>query len=123
MAFKNLVDFESNYIKFSMISFINELRLEKLFYVFIFIQIYLGVGIFFIQFKLPRLLLETFLLLNAAYVAAYLGYIHYYFEGCVGCNYNMSYFNESYKVTFFILLLALLLYLYIQSSFDIEKAE
>ena len=110
MFIKNIVQVDSNYIKFSMISFINEHNLGKTFYLFVFLQLFLSLGIYFTHINPVRILFEILFLLNITFLIAYIVYANYIFPGCVSCNYSINYYNESYKLTLAITVFSIFLY-------------
>jgi hypothetical protein len=105
--FSNL---DSVYLKFSLIEFIYEHRLNFLFWILGFIEAALACSLFFMKFRPVRIAVD---ILMFGYFAFF---IPYYLKllslpgECIDCRYRVSMFEEDIKVSFALLIFILILY-------------
>jgi hypothetical protein len=105
-----LANLDSVYLKFSVIEFIYEHRLNFLFWILGFIEAALTCGLFFMKFKAVRIAVD---ILMCGY---FIFFIPYYLQllslsgECIDCRYRVSLIGEDIKISFALLIFILIIY-------------
>lgn len=109
--YHRISDYSISYLKFSLLDFINENKLESFYYILGALEFILAIGIFFSFNRVVRSIIDLALII---YIIFHTG-LYFMLSNageCIECNYSVHIANESLRVSIIILGLLSILYIF-----------
>lgn len=108
---KGIGSFQVDFIKFSMIDFVYNLKIGKVYYLLYGLKLFFGIFVFLTGKSANRIVFEGLLVFYFSLIVTFLIYMNCFYNGCIDCSYHLAFFNENFQSTLFFTFGIVILYM------------